>query len=74
MQSNHENHQYKQDFVHKKFNNLMRNYEKLREFGHHFLRKPFTIIAASPDHKTQVIISGKTMSDPSGNGSVIIKN
>ena len=31
-------------------------------------RKPFTIIAASPDHKIQVIISGITMSDPSGKG------
>ena len=39
MQSNHENHQYKQDFVPKKFNNLMRNYEKLREFGHNYMQK-----------------------------------
>ena len=38
MQSNHENHQYKQDFVHKKFNNLMRNYEKLRDLGHNYMQ------------------------------------
>ena len=34
----HENHQYKQDFVHKKFNNLMRNYEKLRNLGHNYMQ------------------------------------
>ena len=35
--------------------------------------KPFTMMAASPDHKIQVIISEITMSDPSGKG-IITKN